>query len=269
MADMYKGLRYSLYKEVLGHQVLNYTKVQALYRYVAAIHRYFPFDNENPRRFFMRMDTWLKMRKPGKDLPNQDLQAIMKAGNEGFIPQIDNYVHCKGEKSGYPCSLWLIFHTLTVSEYDRHMKNDSKAVKYAHQFPSVLYAIRDYVKYFYTCAECVDHFNNMTANLKDELTSANSSVMWLWEAHNKISKRISDQDPFYRKPQFPTRFICPRCFTESGHRNMNETLNFIMDYYRKDKIIKVRSDGYTYKASLITPVIFSFIATIFSSKLSN
>lgn len=265
MADMYKGLRHSMYKEVLAHQVLNYTQVQALSKWVTAVHRYFPFDNDNPRRFFMRMETWMRGRKPGKDLLNQDLQAIMKSGNEGFIPQIDNYIHCKGEKSGYPCSLWLIFHTLTVSEYDKHTRNDSKVSKYAHQFPSVIYAIRDYVKYFYSCSECADHFTNMTANLKSKLTSANSSVLWLWQAHNKVSKRISDQDPLNRKPQFPTRSICPKCFTKSGHRNITESLNFLMDFYRKENIFKVRSGSHNDGASFITLVacLLSVLMTIF------
>ncbi|XP_015789571.1 sulfhydryl oxidase 2-like isoform X2 [Tetranychus urticae] len=214
MSDLYKGLRHSLYNEVTLHKKLNGSQIAALAAYISVIYRYFPFDNENPRRFFKRMDQWMRIRKPDKILDSIDLLAIMRVGSEGFIPQTDHYHHCK---SGYPCSLWLIFHALTVSEYIKNNRNKMETIgidksnsinsfkskaqaietsssssvllettisldqdekeRLAHRkkYP-VLFAMRDYVRHFYSCAECSSHFTTLSNDFEQRLIFPNSSL---------------------------------------------------------------------------------------------
>lgn len=272
MADLYKALRQSYYVEVLAHKVLNYTQIQALSRYTTAIYRNFPFDNENPRRFFMRMDHWLSQRKADQKVESNDLYAFMRAGNEGFIPQYDNYIHCR---SGYPCAMWHLFHTLTVSEFNmltgngtkksRNPKSQQKAHKQAGQ--QVLYAFRDYVKFFYNCSECSKNFLPLTNSLSKDLVRPNSSILWLWRAHNRISKQISDLNPSNPKPQFPSRSACPKCFNPSNHWQTKEILRFLIDYYRRDKLMRVKSGKKQERAEI--SVIFLTIISVLFIKIIN
>ena len=105
MIDLYNAIRYSLYHEVLTHQVLNETQIEALHDYFKVLHKYFPFDNENPRRFIKRMSQWMAIRK--NETNTMNIEAIMRAGSEGFLPPMQPYVGCKGsspELRGYPCA---------------------------------------------------------------------------------------------------------------------------------------------------------------------
>ncbi|RWS01488.1 sulfhydryl oxidase 1-like isoform X2, partial [Dinothrombium tinctorium] len=212
--DLYNGIRISLHEEIGSHPKLNQTQVKVVRNYFRALLNYFPFENENARRFVKRMTEWFNNRK-SKDVMQQDFLAIMKAGSEGFLPRFQPWQSCKSSKPnlrGYPCSLWLLFHTLTVSEYKRD--HIGKGTKNKQKLHTVLYAIRDYIKYFFRCEQCAKHFIEMSANLENELPHSNSSVLWLWEAHNKVNARLKGdltEDPLYPKVQFPTSNICAEC----------------------------------------------------------
>ena len=46
----------------------------------------------------------------------------MKTSNAYLPDDHDQYQHCAGSEPqyrGYPCALWLLFHTLTVSQYHK------------------------------------------------------------------------------------------------------------------------------------------------------
>ncbi len=52
----------------------------------------------------------------------------------------------------------------------------------------VLVAFRDYIKYFFGCRECAQHFWNMAKFLESDIKQSddpNSSLVWLWKAHNR------------------------------------------------------------------------------------
>lgn len=52
---------------------------------------------------------------------NEFREIIDKKTSNAFLPNItQSYQHCSGsapQYRGYPCALWLLFHTLTVSQY--------------------------------------------------------------------------------------------------------------------------------------------------------
>lgn len=263
MIDLYNAVRYSLYHEVLTHQVLNDTQIEALHNYLKVLHKYFPFDNENPRRFIKRMTQWMGIRK--NDTNTMNIEAIMRAGSEGFLPPLQPYIGCKGsspELRGYPCALWQLFHTLTISEYTRPRTNDSQNQHF------VLPAMKGYIDNFFTCKHCRDHFNGMTRNLENELKHANSSVLWLWKAHNSVNARLagsSTEDPLSPKIQFPGKSACRSCHgREESEWQEKEVLKFLQNHYHSANLVRNASPLNTASYSLL--IILVFIASFVSLK---
>lgn len=180
------------------HQEYNAVQVEALRRYFTVLNAYFPFDNENPRRFVKRMAQWFHESRNVTDAKN--LHAIMRAGSEGYLPGLQPWKACSGSQRhlrGYPCGLWLLFHVLTVSEYSKPRPEGDLA-----NLHSVLLAMRAYVTNFFGCKNCAQHFKQMSANISDNLRYPNSSVMWLWQAHNQVNERLkgdASEDPLHPK----------------------------------------------------------------------
>lgn len=261
MIDLYNAIRYSLYHEVLTHQVLNETQIEALHQYLKVLHKYFPFDNENPRRFIKRMTQWMAIRK--NDTSTMNIEAIMRAGSEGFLPPLQPYIGCKGsspELRGYPCALWQLFHTLTISEYTQPRTNDSQNQHF------VLPAMKGYIANFFTCKSCRDHFNTMTMNLDSELRHSNSSVLWLWKSHNSVNARLagtSTEDPKSPKIQFPGKSTCRSCHgREENEWEEKEVLKFLQNHYHSANLVRnfcpMNSTSYSFL------IILTFIAKLVS-----
>lgn len=64
---------------------------------------------------------------------------------------------------------------------------------------SVLYMMRDFIKTFFSCKGCVNHFieissQNEKTKLENHLKNSNSSVMWLWDIHNRVNERIGKEE---------------------------------------------------------------------------
>lgn len=62
-------------------------------------------------------------------------------------------------KRGYTCSLWTIFHYITVGSHAKFLRKEIGDPNIA---PLV---IRDYVENFFSCSDCVDHFRKMAARI--------------------------------------------------------------------------------------------------------
>lgn len=248
-ADLYNALRYALYHEVLLHKSYNASQVDALHRFFSVLNQYFPFDNENPRRFVKRMAQWMGERNATQAT---DLHAIMRAGSEGYLPTMRPYVACYSKtdsKRGYPCGLWLLFHTLVASEYSK-ARPDSKVADYH----SVLFAMRAYISNFFVCKYCAQEFAEITANLETDLKYPNSSVLWLWNAHNQVNRRLAGditEDPDQPKIQFPSAMACPECFMSSKEWDRRGVLNYLLNHYHRANILKSPSTTATPYVKLI------------------
>ena len=122
---------------------------------------------------------------------------------------------CRGwseEARGYPCGLWLLFHTLLAQA------NDAQA-------SAALRSVRGYVRHFFGCDTCRAHFLSLTEAADDPLdaaTSADSAVLWLWRAHNRVNWRLNQSGSEavaqlgLLKTQFPSPARCPGCRAASG-----------------------------------------------------
>lgn len=141
----------------------------------------------------------------------------------------NNWIGCQGSSSnlrGYSCGLWELFHFLTVqSKVDPNSSDPLDALRAVHGF----------VKNFFGCTDCSQHFQGMADELLIwQVASKDEAVLWLWKAHNQVNRRLAGdatEDPAYPKIQFPSKSVCPRCRDDSSDWQMPEVLHFLSEYY--------------------------------------
>ena len=95
-----------------------------------------------------------------------------------------------------------------------------------------LRTMSSFVHNFFSCQSCRDHFVAMASNLTSTIHHNGDAILWLWEAHNVVNRRLEgavSSDPFYPKSHFPETKTCPYCYQPvSGHVTLDHTHpNFI------------------------------------------
>ena len=79
-----------------------------------------------------------------------------------------------------------------------------------------------YVRHFFSCRECSDHFLSMVHNgaaIEEQVTSSTEAVLFLWAAHNAVNLRLVNDvssDPAFPKIRFPSKEFCPECWDNQG-----------------------------------------------------
>ena len=68
--------------------------------------------------------------------------------------------------NSYPCGLWSLFHTLTVSADLNDMPPSA-----------ILYVVRDYVRVFFQCRVCAGHFIAMAESIDEDMKQAKKVAM--------------------------------------------------------------------------------------------
>lgn len=51
--------------------------------------------------------------------------------------------------------------------------------------------MRCYVRHFFGCQECAQHFEAMAAESMDQVAGREEAVLWLWSHHNKVNARLA------------------------------------------------------------------------------
>lgn len=227
--DLESAVRYSLMNEVALRKVISGAQLTALKKYLHVLIKYFP-SSQNELRFLKELNSTAigeKTQIRGK----QFSEVCVRLGNKYKVFLSDqNWIGCMGsspEFRGYPCSLWTLFHTLTVQEQVQDLDNVSAT-------PVVLPAIVGYIKHFFTCSECVAHFVGMAETIAGTVTTKNDSVLWLWNAHNTVNKRLAgeeSEDPAHKKIPFPSKAACPSCRTTNGTFDPAEVFSFLTKMY--------------------------------------
>jgi hypothetical protein len=103
----------------------------------------------------------------------------------------------------------------------------------------VLAAMVSYIKHFFSCRECAEHFVAATrggADFSAVLTSYDAAVLYLWGKHNEVNRRLAaedlNEDPMYPKEDFPSAVFCPPCVSGDGLGfAREEVLDFLADFY--------------------------------------
>jgi hypothetical protein len=112
---------------------------------------------------------------------------------------------------GYPCGMWLLFHTLLANS-DRFNAQQHLA------------AIRGWVVNFFGCTHCAAHFQAMWKELDGEKQTGHvDTTTWLWEAHNRVRERLADDDTVQvgSKNQWPGYKQCETCYTEETRASVD------------------------------------------------
>lgn len=176
-ADLEQAIRYSLGHEVTQHQIIAGEYLSALRSFVSVLSRYYNFGNRNSYR---RLLDFL-MEPSRTEVKGEELQEFLKKLNPPVVSETGRYVGCFSTRGGvrrFPCSLWSLFHHLTVQHLDSDYNDDPM---------EVLHAMHGYIKHFFGCTECSKHFQEMAKrNHIWNVTSKDQAVLWLWSAHNEV-----------------------------------------------------------------------------------
>ncbi|NWU96261.1 QSOX1 oxidase, partial [Upupa epops] len=214
MADLESTLHYSLRVEAVRAASLSGAQLAAFRCYVATLVKYFP-GRPYVQTYLQSLDGWLKnWTEP--ELPRSTLKEAMKnnrdASHPAMLPTNVTWVGCQGSERhfrGYPCGLWTIFHLLTVQAAQSGPDKELPL--------EVLGTMRCYVRNFFGCQECAEHFEAMAAESMDRVASRDEAVLWLWSHHNMVNARLAGgdtEDPKFPKLQWPPPDLCPQCHKE-------------------------------------------------------
>lgn len=240
--DLETALRYSLKHEVATTKLIEGDKLQALKNYLDVVIKYFPTGRRGKN--FLQ-DLLTEINTYGAQVKGEDIARFlhpMDNEDEGIFSSPQQFLGCSGSRGkyrGYPCGVWKMFHYLTVNAADQNHNKENVNPK------EVLEAMLGYIKYFFGCQDCSKHFQEMAKkNDIHGVSELNSSIIWLWIAHNEVNKRLagdSTEDPEYPKIQFPSAENCPKC-RDGDKWNLTEVLNYLRHMYSSINVRYLGSD---------------------------
>uniref|UniRef100_A0A6P7HBE4 Sulfhydryl oxidase n=1 Tax=Diabrotica virgifera virgifera TaxID=50390 RepID=A0A6P7HBE4_DIAVI len=238
--DLESTLRYSLKHEVGLVKEITDERLQALKNYINVLYKYFPF-GRNGKLFLhdLKEFVWYKTAVKGSDIANFLKHAEME-NQLVFSSPLGQWLGCKGSADnyrGYTCGMWKLFHYLTVNAADEAVGSNPRVV---------LEAMHGYIKSFFGCYDCSQHFQDLARRRAlSNVSSWDDSVLWLWSAHNEVNKRLSGdetEDPEYPKYQFPSKVNCPRCYTKENTWNIPEIFYYLKHVYTSINVRYIGSD---------------------------
>ncbi|XP_017482102.1 PREDICTED: sulfhydryl oxidase 1 [Rhagoletis zephyria] len=150
-SDLEMAIRQMLFNELPKAHEIHGEQLLALQRMLAVLQRYHPLGPQG-NEVIRRINEYVL--NTNESLKGADFQSEVEHLNKTFGPifSSNHFVGCvasQHNKRGYTCSLWTLFHYLTVQAARRDVNNDPL---------EVLTAIHGYVKYFFGCTHCSEHF---------------------------------------------------------------------------------------------------------------
>eukprot|EP00092_Neocalanus_flemingeri_P008430 GFUD01009086.1.p1 GENE.GFUD01009086.1~~GFUD01009086.1.p1 ORF type:complete len:591 (-),score=71.88 GFUD01009086.1:87-1859(-) len=242
LTDLEKTVVFALQNEVAFQKDLDRDAKAALKQFIKILIKYFPKESEIFDEI-EHIDNWLAENSDNVD--TQELSDFIEPLTSTYSDK--DWIGCRGSQDkfgGYSCGLWMLWHQLTVGQYDEG-KGDPR---------EVLKAMKNYVANFFSCRECANHFMIMIKNgssIENEIKSYKDAVIFLWTKHNEVNMRLQGDeadDPFYPKEFYPAPAFCPDCYTSTDESKKsvpdpNKSFEFIHDLYTQNSLIK-GSDNY-------------------------
>ncbi|CAG5119789.1 unnamed protein product [Candidula unifasciata] len=244
MQDLESALHYSLRQEVALKKHIDGDTFLALQTFLDTLVKYFP--GRKPILGFL-VKTRDMLRSLGKNnITGEEWMNKIDSlqDRDNYLPAVIKWEFCHGSSPlyrGYPCSMWVLFHTLTVSAY-----NQNTGTRHGNP-QEVLLAIRSYMKHFFGCQECSKNFVSMAQSVEGEVHNYKDSVIWLWSAHNKANKRLHgdlSEDPEHPKIEFPSEKMCLQCRIKTSTDaetqvswHMEKVLEFLVSFYSEKNIV--------------------------------
>ncbi|XP_038571829.1 sulfhydryl oxidase 1 [Micropterus salmoides] len=241
MADLESTLHYSLRVEVAAHSVIKGEGLVSLKNYVSVLAKHFP-GRPMVMNLLKSVNSWLQ---------NQTGEISYEAFREKLdnsaqspdtaLPEGVRWVGCQGSEPHlrrYPCGMWILFHVLTVQA------KSSAGTDPPPEPQEVLGAMRSYVRSFFGCRYCAEHFENMAKESLMEVNTLTSAVLWLWSRHNRVNNRLAgdlSEDPNFPKIQWPPPEMCSACHTvkDNGEHKWNneQVLPFLLSFFSSNNIL--------------------------------
>lgn len=226
VSDLEAALSYSLFHEIGMKSTITSDSMVALKKYLRVVSKHFPFVT-NADQFVRELSELVEDKST---LSGKEFRRLAQKRYVDYQPFSRKYVGCKGSTDNYrhyPCGMWMMFHTMTVRAYVNQEQIPSEGNE-------VLAAMTGYVKNFFGCTNCADHFVEMSKTIQGNVTTLRESVLWLWKAHNSVNNRLAgdlSEDPSFPKVQFPEAVMCPQCRFGNGSFNENTVLNYLVSMY--------------------------------------
>ncbi|XP_035683893.1 sulfhydryl oxidase 1-like [Branchiostoma floridae] len=232
MTDLLSALTYSFKQEIAGRQELEGQTLQAVQDFVKVLAKYFP-GPPGVSAFLHNINRRLNPRKT-KMTYQEWAQLLDEQEDASALPQEVRWVGCQGSQPhgrGYSCSLWLLFHTLTVQQAAEPDPTQNSQ--------SVLLAMRAYITTMFGCQECGKNFQKEAVTMETDVATPDEAVLWLWRTHNRVNKRLHgdlSEDPQFPKVQFPPPWLCPSCHLAQGPEtepvwDEGQVLQFLKRHY--------------------------------------
>ncbi|XP_041987644.1 sulfhydryl oxidase 1-like [Aricia agestis] len=226
-SDLEKTIKTSLHTEITRHKILTGEPLGVLEDYIDVLITAFPFKHNNLKVFLTQLNASLKSKNQWTGAEIYDLVKALENSMAVYSSDLD-YVGCKGSQPqyrGYTCGLWTLFHTLTVNSYQKE----------ENLGPKVLKTMLGYVKHFFGCTECSEHFQAMAEkNRLLDVQGNDKAILWLWIAHNEVNLRLAGdvtEDPQHPKIQFPSAKNCPECRLARGAWNLKAVFQYLTRMY--------------------------------------
>ncbi|GLH13434.1 Sulfhydryl oxidase [Gryllus bimaculatus] len=237
--DLENTIQYSLKSEIPVRKFISGHPLEALKKYLSVLVKYFP-TYARGRMFLEKLKFKVQDLSTLKGQIFLEIVESLEAEMKPVFSNSDGWLGCKGSEKryrGYPCGLWITFHTLTTNAVIEN-GNDPN-----FNSLEVLEAMLGYITHFFGCQECSRHFQEMAEkSMRQNVTSPEQSVLWLWSAHNMVNKRLVadlSEDPQHPKVQFPTEKACPACRGPDGRWITEQVLAYLKQMYSRHSIVHV------------------------------
>ncbi|KAM6170140.1 sulfhydryl oxidase 2 [Rhynchocyon petersi] len=248
-ADLESALHHLLRVELAAHRSLEGEELRTLKDFITVVAKLFP-GRPPVTKLLETLQEWLA----SLPLDRVPYGAILDLVNNKmrisgiFLTDKIKWVGCQGsrpELRGYPCALWKLFHTLTVQAAAH--PEALVGTGFEGTPHKVLQALRKYIRTFFGCRECGEHFEAMAQESLDAVKSADQAVLWLWSKHNVVNSRLAghlSEDPRFPKAPWPTPDLCPACHEEvKGLASWDEgqVLTFLKHHYSRTNLLDTYS----------------------------
>jgi thiol oxidase len=211
------------------HEVIAGESLAALRNFVSVLTRYYDFGNRNS---FRKLLDFL-MEPSRTEVRGSDFQSFLEKLDPPIVRK-SRYIGCFSTQRGlrrFPCSLWSLFHHLTIQHLESEDNEDPM---------EVLHAMHGYIKHFFGCTDCAKHFQEMAKrNHIWNVTSKDQAALWLWSAHNEVNQRLAGditEDTNHPKIQFPAEDNCHVCYKKTGEFDKTEVVAFLRRHYGNDHV---------------------------------
>ncbi|XP_059193615.1 sulfhydryl oxidase 2 [Centropristis striata] len=238
-ADLESALHYLLRVELATHNTLEGEELKVFKDFVTLVAKLYP-GGGSVVKLMETLSDWL-LSLPLPRIPYQAVLDLVdnKMRISGvFLGAELRWVGCQGSRvglRGYPCSLWTLFHILTVQHDAMPAALDNTGLE--GEAAPVLQVMRRYIRTFFGCEECGRHFEAAAAVSMDRVQGRAEQILWLWNQHNMVNSRLAgslSDDPLFPKAPWPSPALCASCHEEKNGVhvwNQDNVLLFLRQHY--------------------------------------